>query len=142
MKVPGTCWVNVVVGADVIRGAASTVRLKLWVASGVVPLIAEIVSGYTPPDVALGVPDSVPELDRVTPLGKAPVSVNVAAGKPVVANVKDPGVPAVNVALFSELNCGTVPTIRLKYCAASAPIPLVAVRTTGYTPDDPIGGVP
>ena len=44
VNVPGVAVVNVVLSALVIAGAWSTVRVKLWVASGSTPLAAVIVS--------------------------------------------------------------------------------------------------
>ena len=44
-KVPLIPWVKVVVTALVNSGAWSTVRVKLWVALGAIPLLAVIVMG-------------------------------------------------------------------------------------------------
>jgi len=43
LNVPATPWVNVVLFALVITGGCCTVRLKLWVASGAMPLLALMV---------------------------------------------------------------------------------------------------
>ena len=53
--------------------------------------------------IVLAVPLSVPVPSswNVTPLGKAPLSVRLGAGEPVVVIVKDPAVPTVNVVLFA-----------------------------------------
>ena len=45
VKVPGVPTVKVVEAALVIDGASSTVRVKDWVASGLVPLWAVMVKG-------------------------------------------------------------------------------------------------
>ena len=44
VNVPAVPTVKVVLSALVIAGAWSTVRVKLWVASGITPLAAVIVS--------------------------------------------------------------------------------------------------
>jgi hypothetical protein len=38
---------------------------------------------------------------KVTPLGRAPVSVKVGVGKPVAVTVNDPAVPTTNVVLLA-----------------------------------------
>jgi hypothetical protein len=43
---------------------------------------------------------------NVTPLGNAPVSLNVGAGLPVAVTGKVPAVPTVNVALFALVIAG------------------------------------
>jgi len=54
-----------------------------------------------PPVAAAGVPLSfavpLPLSTKVTPLGRAPVSVKLGAGKPLVVTVKVPAEPTVNV---------------------------------------------
>ncbi len=45
VKVPDDPSMKVVSFADVMAGAASTVRVKDWVASGLTPLLAVMVSG-------------------------------------------------------------------------------------------------
>ena len=68
-----------------------TGRLKVWVASGLTPFVAVIVTGYVPAVPAAGVPDNVavPSLLslNVTPDGSAPVSDNVHVGPPVDVTV-------------------------------------------------------
>jgi hypothetical protein len=59
-------------------GAGVTVRVKFCVAFGVTPLFAVIMIGKDPELV--GDPDSVPLDERVTPVGKVPVSLNVGVG--------------------------------------------------------------
>jgi len=98
-NVPGVPTVNVVLLALVMTGAVFTVRVKLWLAAVPTPLMAVNVMGYVPTVPAAGVPLSVPvpfPLSlKVTPFGSAPVSVEAAAGKPVVITVNDPDVPTV-----------------------------------------------
>ena len=45
VKVPGEPWVKVVLAAEVMAGAASTVRVKFWLALGLTPLLAPMVIG-------------------------------------------------------------------------------------------------
>ena len=96
VKPLATLTVNVVAAALVIAGAwgAATVSVKLWVASGVMPLTAVIVTGYVPAVPAAGVPPSVavPLLfaTKVTPEGNVPVSLSVGVGIPDVVIVKLP----------------------------------------------------
>jgi len=88
--------------------------------------------GYVLPVPAAGVPLSTPLVElRVTPVGNAPVSLNVGAGKPVAVNVKVPAVPTVKVVLVALVNIGGRSTDSVKFCTASAPIPLCAVNTSG-----------
>ena len=42
-------------------------------------------------------------MDNATPVGNAPVSVNVGVGNPVAVSVKDPAVPAVKIVLAALL---------------------------------------
>ena len=56
---------------------------------------------------APGVPDSTPVVALSdTPLGNEPVSVNVAAGKPLAVTVKVPAVPTVKVVELPEVMVG------------------------------------
>ena len=93
VKVPAVPSVKVVWLAEVMVGATrvDTVRVKLWVALGVTPLAAVMVMGKLP--LAVGVPESTPAVDRVTPVGRGPISVKVGAGEPVAVTVKLPAVP-------------------------------------------------
>jgi hypothetical protein len=43
---------------------------------------------------------------KLTPLGRAPVSVNVGVGKPVAVSVNYPGVPTTNVVLLALVIVG------------------------------------
>ena len=69
VKVPSWPVVKAVPVELVIPDAWRTWRLKVWVASGVTPFVAVIVSVYVPPEPAAGVPASV-----AVP---SPLSVNV-----------------------------------------------------------------
>jgi hypothetical protein len=60
------------------------------------------------------VPDSKPEVDNVTPLGRAPVSVNVGAGKPVVVTWKVAGLATIKVAFSVLVIDGCWPIVRVK----------------------------
>ena len=48
---------------------------------------------------------------KVTPLGRAPVSLNDGVGVPVVVTVKLPAVPAVNVVALALVIAGAVPPL-------------------------------
>ena len=81
MKVLAAPLLKVAWLTEVMVGATpvvDTVRVKLWVALGVTPLAAVMVIGKEP--LAVGVPESRPAVDRVTPPGRAPVSLKVGRG--------------------------------------------------------------
>ena len=65
---------------------------------------------------------------RVTPLGRAPVSVRDGAGAPEVVTVKDPGDPAVKLAELAEVIVGPWLMFKVKAWVAGPDPPLVAVR--------------
>ena len=106
VKEPGAATVKVVLLGLVIAAAWLTVRVKLCVALGDTPLAAAMVIGYEPPVPAAGVPLRTPPALKVTPDGKAPVSLKVGAGKPVAVTLNDPAVPTVNVMLFPLVIAG------------------------------------
>jgi hypothetical protein len=119
-------------GFIVIAGPWFTVSVKLCVASAPAPLCAVNVMGYVPPLPAAGVPLSVPVAAvNVTPLGSAPVSLNVGAGSPTAVTVNVPAVPTVKVVLLALVIAGAWSTVSVKFCTASAPIPLCAVSVMG-----------
>src|SRR6267378_2489101 len=96
-----------------------------------------------PPVPAAGVPLSTPvPAVKVTPPGRAPVSLKVGAGKPVAATVKLPAVPTVNVVLLALVMAGAWLIVRVKLWVAFVPTPLVAVKVSGYVPPVPAAGVP
>ena len=94
-------------------GTSSTTKVKAWVVSGLVPLLAVMVKLYVPPEPAAGVPSklavSVPAwLVKVTPAGRAPVSdkvmskpLLVRAGSPAVTS-KVPAWPTVKVVVSAR----------------------------------------
>ena len=82
-----------------------------------------------PPVPAAGVPLSTPvEVLNVTPLGKAPASLSVGAGKPVAVTVNVPAVPTVKLAVLALVIAGACWTVRVKLCTAAEPTPLEAVN--------------
>ena len=86
VNVPAVPRVNVVASALVIVGAlaAATVSVKVWVASGAVPLAAVIVSVVEPAVPVSGVLARVAVPSRlstnVTPVGRVPVWSRSAPG--------------------------------------------------------------
>jgi hypothetical protein len=106
LKLPLVPTTKVVLFALVKAGAWFTVRVKLCMEAAEQALVAVIVIGYVPPVLAAGVPLRRPEELRVTPLGKAPVSLNVGAGTPEATTWKLPLVPAVNAVLFALVIAG------------------------------------
>jgi hypothetical protein len=73
------------------------------------------------------VPLSTPADEKVTPLGSAPVTLNVGAGEPVAVAVNEPAVPTVKVVLLALVIAGTVPTVRV--AEAVRPVPPVVELT-------------
>jgi hypothetical protein len=69
---------------------------------------------------------------NVTPLGKAPDSVRVGAGIPVVVTLKVPGLPTTNVVLEALVMAGAELTVRLNDWVAAVPTLLVAVIVKVY----------
>src|SRR5205814_1232534 len=118
---PAVPTVKVALLALVRAGAWLTVREKLCVALAPTPLLAVKVRAYVPPVPAAGVPPSAPVLAlNVTPLGRAPVSLKVGAGKPL----------AVTVATLALVRAGAWSTVRVKLWVAFVPMPLAAVNVT------------
>jgi hypothetical protein len=132
VKVPAAPTLNVVVLALVIAGASSTVSVKFCVALLPTPLLAVNMMEYVLPVPAAGVPLRTPVVVlNVTPVGSAPVSLNVGAGNPVAVTVKVPAVPTVNVVLLPLVMAGGCPTVSVKFCVAAVPTPLLAVNMMG-----------
>ena len=80
---------------------------------------------------------------RVTPEGRAPVSVMAAVGFPVEVTVNVPALPAVKLALEPLVMAGAAgagATVRVNAWVASEPTPLEAVMVIGKLPAAP--GVP
>jgi hypothetical protein len=64
---------------------------------------------------AAGVPLTTPlAVLNVTPLGSAPLSLNVGAGEPVAVTVNEPAVPTVKVALLALVMAGARFTVWLR----------------------------
>jgi len=55
---------------------------------------------------------------KVTPLGRAPVSVRAGSGKPVVVIENDPAPPTENVVLAALVIAGAWSTVSVKVCVA------------------------
>jgi hypothetical protein len=96
-------------------------------------LAALIVSAYTPPLPAAGVPLSVavplqPAL-KLTPHGNFPLSLSVVvAGTPgVVVIVKVPHLPTVKVAPAALVMAGALSTVSVNVWAAAGDTPLAAL---------------
>ena len=68
VKVPAVPSVKVAWLAEVMAAAASTVRVKLWVALGLTPLAAVMVNGKVP--LAVAVPESRPAGRQGDPAGQ------------------------------------------------------------------------
>jgi hypothetical protein len=69
---------------------------------------------------------------KVTPFGSAPVSLKViVVGSPVAVTVNDPSAPTMNVALLALVIVGAWFTVKVKFCVASDPMPLEAVKVMG-----------
>ncbi len=102
---------KVVEVADVMvggLGGAVTVSWNAWVAFGRTPLAAVMVILYSPPVPVAGVPESTPVVElRVTPVGRAPVSLKVGAGEPVAVTVNVPAEPSAKVVALAEVMAGT-----------------------------------
>src|SRR4051812_30181134 len=86
-KVLGVPTVKVVLLALVMVGVRLTVSVKFCVALPPTPLLAVMRIGKLP--LTVGVPLSAPVLLRLTPVGNAPVSVRIGAGKPVAVTIKE-----------------------------------------------------
>jgi len=108
MSVPPVVGPEFGLTAETLTGAgAPTVRVKAWLAGGATPFEAAMVMGYVP--LAAAVPDSmaVPLAlsVKVTPEGRAPVSLIAEAGMPVVVTVNllnTPGVKVSELALVTD----------------------------------------
>ncbi len=95
-------------------GVASTARVKLWLAGVPYPLLALMVTGYELFDPAAGVPARVAVplwlSVKVTPEGRAPLSLSPMGVLPVAVTVKVPGLPTVKVVVLAEVMAGGVLT--------------------------------
>jgi hypothetical protein len=108
VKEPATPTWKVVLLPLVIAGAWFTVSVKFRVAFGFTPFCAVNVMLNVP--AVAGVPLSLPVPSplswNVTPLGKAPLSVMLGVGDPVVVTVKEPATPTWNVVEFALVIVG------------------------------------
>src|SRR5262249_14514436 len=94
------------------------------------------------PDVfAAGVPLRMPVAGlKVTNVGSVPLSESVGGGLPVAVTVNDPGLPRKKAVLASLVIAGGIPcTVSVKFCTASAPKPLLAVKVSEYVPGVLVG---
>jgi hypothetical protein len=121
-------------------GAAFTVRVKLWLAGLPNPLLAPMVIEYELFEPLAGMPASVafplPLSVKLTPVGRAPLSVKTRVGLPVAVTGKVPETPWVKVVPEAEVMVGGVLTVREKLVEwvgnpAALPVP---VRVMAYVP--------
>ena len=146
VKEPAPPTVKVAWLALVKAGAWLTVRVKLWVAAGLMPLLAVMVklNVYGPAPRLGGVPLRTPLEEPTDSQDGAPVKLKAGAGLPVAVTVKLPGVPTVNVVALALVIAGGWLTVRVKLCVASGMTPLLAVivKLNVYGPAPKFGGVP
>ena len=113
-------------------------RVKDWMAAGLTPFVAVIVTGYVPPEPGAGVPASVavpsPLSLNLTPRGSPPFSDKPGVGTPVVVTVRVPAWPTAKVVWSALVIPGAWLTVRVKLWVASGPTPFVAVIVNGYGP--------
>ena len=121
--------------ALVKAGAWPTTTAKVWVAFGLIPLLAVIVRLVVP--VAVPVPDSravpLPLSVNVSPAGSVPVSVIFGVGDPVVVIAAAPALFKVKKAVLPLVMVGAVATVTVMVSARVAVLPeaLVADSVTG-----------
>ena len=106
VNVPAAPTANVVWFALVIAAPCTTVKVKLWMELGAIPLLAMMLIGYEPPVPAAGVPVNTPKLLKVTPLGRAPDSLNVGDGVPRAVTVNVPTEPMEKVVALALVMTG------------------------------------
>src|SRR3954454_15523846 len=93
VKAPGTPTPNVAEGEFVNEGGSVTTRVNIWTASGEVPFVAVIVSGWLPAPSAEGAPEIVavplPLSTNVSPAGIVSAMLIAGAGCPdaLIVNV-------------------------------------------------------
>ncbi len=84
---------------------------------------------------ATGAPPNTPvDTLKLTPLGSVPFALSVGVGVPVAVTVKLPAAPTVNIALVLLVIVGAtevVLTVRVKFCVAAVPTPLLAANVIG-----------
>ena len=120
-------------------------RVKVWVAPGLTPFVAVILSRYTPP-----VPEPVfPQCRRAVPVvGERDPRRQLrrlgqcAVGPPVDVTVKVPAWPTVKVVPAELVIPAAWLTVRVKVWVAAGSTPFVAVIVNGYVPPELAAGVP
>src|SRR5258708_23484027 len=85
--------------------------------------------------VPLSVPVPLPLLRNVTPAGKAPLSVMLGVGNPVVFTLNVPAAPTWNVAEFALVIVGGWPTLNVKFYVTFRLTPFCAVNVMTNVPD-------
>src|SRR5713101_6458203 len=81
------------------------------------------------------VPVPLPLLRNVTPAGKAPLSVMLGVGDPLVVTVNVPAAPTWKVAAVALVIVGGWPTVSVKLCVAFGLTPFCAVNVMANVPD-------
>ncbi len=123
------------VSALVNAGAWPTMTVSVWVASGVIPLLAVMVRLAVP--VVVGVPWSravpLPLSVNVSPAGSVPVSVIVGVGEPVVVIATAPAWFSVKSATGPLVMVGAAAalTVMVRSAWPCCPEELVAEMVTG-----------
>ena len=75
-------------------------------------------------------PLRTPAALKLTPLGKVLVMLNVVAGNPFAIMAKLPDVATINFAAFPLVTAGASLTVKVKFCVALLPTPLLAVKVS------------
>ena len=99
-------------------GASLLVSVNVWVAAGLVALVAVIVNGYVPPVPLAGVPEMVavplPLSTKLSPLGSVPDSDSAGAGSPVVVMAKLNGAPTFELAVAALVMVGATFSVSVR----------------------------
>lgn len=115
-------------------GTWSTVRSNDWLVLPTV-LVAVIKIGQEAPAPAAGVPERVavplPLSKKLTPAGRAPVSVRDAVDDPVVVTENEPLAPTAKFVDAALVMAGAWPTARVRVWLV-LPASLTALRSTLY----------
>ena len=119
---------TVAAGSEVVVTAKlTTVSVKIWVAFVPIPFEAVRSTGKVP--LFFGTPEIFPPVN-VTPLGRVPHTVIVAAGNPLAVGVKLLNSFWENVAESAEVKRGAPLTVSEKDWSAAAPTPLIALTVS------------
>ncbi len=94
-----------------LKAMATTLTVKVWVATGLTPFDALIVMRERA-GLSRDVPVRTPEAFNVTPVGSVPVSEKVGAGSPEALTLKEPAIPLTKVAEFDDVITGAWPVPR------------------------------